>query len=196
MVRDDLQAVLSEIVALSESVPEPYREKCFEILLINHLSPGRASKELAEHEGTEIGAPVPGEDGGEDIQLADIHVKARSFLKKNDLGIQDLNQLFYAEDGEFKSLYDDLHTTMMSEAQIRISLLQALVSGMQTGNFVFDKADVRSESQQRKCHDQANFAANYKTNEVLFESYDPKAKTLTLSTKGKEKLAAIARELA
>jgi hypothetical protein len=81
----------------------------------------------------------------EDIAEADLHVKARQFLKKSSLTIEHINQLFYKEEGNFLPLYDDLKTTKASESQIRIALLHSLLQGMHTGDFEFNGESVRGE---------------------------------------------------
>lgn len=190
-----LEDTLAEIVAVTKTVPPNLQEKCFELLLTDFLAT-RASRQGGDDSPQEgAGDEALTGAGGEDIQQTDLHVKARKFLQNNDLTVQDINQLFYKEDSELKPLYDDLHTTTMSEAQTRIALLQALHSGLQTGDFTFEKESVRAEAQQRKCYDQSNFSANFKNNEGLFEAYESAATRLSLSTTGRNTLATLVRDL-
>jgi hypothetical protein len=82
--------------------------------------------------------------------------------------------------------------------QIRISLLQAMLSGMQTGNFEFDGESVRVECQTRKCYDKGNFTKNFKNNSQLFdafEAYDSKNSLIKLSESGRVELGKLIEEL-
>jgi hypothetical protein len=196
-----------EIVSIAKDCPENLQEKCFEILLADHLQQchpkapiGGEDGKQSEHTGDE--SKKESEDKKmprqEDIVETDLHVKARQFLKKFSLTVKDINQLFYKEEGNFKPLYDELKTTKASESQIRIALLHSLLKGMHTGDFEFNGESVREEVQVRKCYDINNFAAHFKKNEELFESFTKYNKldpTIKLSADGKAKLAEVIKEM-
>ena len=204
---ETLKEKVLEFIAVARDCPEPFQVKCFELLLSDYLAYQRSrsgekekktseKKETAAEEKTEKGVKRVTQQ--EDIQETDLHVKARQFLKKSSLGIEDINQLFYKEEGNFLPLYDDLKTTKTAESQIRIALLHALLNGMHKGDFEFNGESVREEAQMRKCYDIANFAANFKHNQILFEGFDKYSKsnpTMRLSAEGKERLAVIIQDL-
>jgi hypothetical protein len=182
----------------------------FEVLLKDHLNAAEASgsargKETPEAQAntsppvTEV-PPKSFEDAAKaqaDVTLADLHVKARKFLEKYGISIAEVNNLFYKEGAEIKPLYEDLKTTRMSEAQIRITLLQALHRALSDGEFTVQVDNVRIESRDRKSLDSANFAANYKNNSSLFDfdKYDKETKVLRLSEDGRKELAQVMKEL-
>lgn len=204
---EKLKQKIMEFIALTKDCPENLQEKCFELLLADYLqqlrpkTPGVAentkqptlTSDEDKKEGEDKKTPQQ-----EDIAETDLHVKARNFLKKSGLTVENINQLFYKEEGKFLPLYDDLKTTKASESQIRIALLHALLDGMHTGDFEFNGESVRTEAQVRKCYDRPNFAAHFKKSNNLFEgfsNYDKSSPTIKLNTEGKAKLAEVIKNL-
>jgi hypothetical protein len=204
---EKLKQKIMEFVALAKECPENLQEKCFELLLADHLdrlrekSPGDAQT----GKGKKSDDDAEKKDGGEkktarqeDILETDLHVKARQFIKKVGLTVDHINQLFYKEEGNFLPLYDDLKTTKAAESQIRIALLHSLLNGLHKGDFEFNGESVREEAQVRKCYDAANFTANFKNNKDLFDGFTTYSKTsaiIRLSADGKAKLAEIIKDL-
>ena len=197
----DLLAKVREFVGIAKECPQHLQEKCFEVLLADYLSSSRppyaATKPPAAtaDEAPKEKPPAPEQA---DIQETGLHIKARKFLAKYSVSVGDLNQILYREGDQFLPLYEDLKTTRAAESQIRVGLLHALVSGLQTGEFQFDGEEVRKECQQRKCYDAANFTANFKNNASLFDGfsrYAAKSPTIRLSHNGRQELAELIREL-
>jgi hypothetical protein len=184
------------------------QEKCFELLLRHYLDslsgPGVEATPASAAPApivarAEEGTPAETlSKGQEDIEPTDLHLKARRFLERFSLTLDDVNQVFYKEAGEFLPLYEDLKTTRTSECQTRIALLAAFRSAMATGDFVFSGEAVRAECQTRKCYDQANFASNFRNKAELFEAfdkYDSRSPRVQLSEEGRKALAALIKEL-
>jgi hypothetical protein len=219
MEPENLKADVLELAAIAQECPETLREKCFELLLTHYLrevevreaglpkssdkggalaSPQQAGSAEANGGAPQSAVTMPPPPSQEDITLTDIHIRARKFLEKYQLTIADLNQLFYKDGGEFRPLYEDLKTTKAAESQIRIALLQALLCGMNSGDFQFDGETVRKDCQTRKCYDVGNFSANFKNNTTLFdafEKYEKQSPLIKLSEAGGEQLAALITEL-
>ena len=207
---DKLKQKIAEFVAMAKGCPENLQEKCFTVLLDDYLRSKRppvANEDKPAGSGADADTKTDTEKKGEvvkrkprqeDIAETDLHVKARQFLKKEGLSIEQINQLFYKEEGNFLPLYDDLKTTKGSESQIRIGLLHALLNGMHKGDFEFNGEVVREEAQTRKCYDAPNFTTHFKNSKELFEGFTKYSKaspTLKLSTAGKAKLADVIKEL-
>jgi len=205
---DTLKQKVLEFVAITKECPEPLQIKCFELLLADYLAhqrPRAAEKDKKSEDKKELGSEEKTEDKAakksvqqEDIQETDLHVKARQFLKKCALSVEHINQIFFKEEGNFLLLYDDLKTAKAAESQIRIALLHALLNAMHKGDFEFNGESVREEAQIRKCYDPANFAAIFKNNQMLFDSFEKYIKsspTIKLSAEGKDRLAEIIKAL-
>jgi hypothetical protein len=212
---DDIKKRVLEFAAIAKECPENLQTKCFELLLSDYLTrrteppqdeaavPATPQAAVVQNNDTsksEADDLVPEDTtaGQQDIRLGDVHIKTRKFLEKHALKLDDLNALFYKEGGEFKPLYEDIKTTRMSEGQVRITLLQALVAGMTNGEFEADGEAVRSECKTRKCYDSANFAANFARSSNLFDGFTKYEKDgrLKLSDDGRKELAELIKELA
>jgi len=205
----DLRDKVKELADIAGLVPETLQVTCFEVLLRDYLaslSGGRPSP--SKHKTSSEAAPLAATEAQEktfeeaaqtqaDVTLADLHVKARKFMEKYGISIGELNNLFYKEGTTIKPLYEDLKTTRMSEAQVRITLLQALGSALLNGEFTAQVEAVRVECRDRKALDSANFAANYKNNGSLFDfdKYDKDTKAVRLSEDGRKELAQLIKEL-
>jgi hypothetical protein len=120
-------------------------------------------------------------------------MKTRKFLEKGEVALDQLNELFYKEGEGFESLSVDLKVTKMSEAQIRISLLQALQNSLASGDFETTVEAVREECKARKTYDSANFTANFKSAADLFDfgTWSKEVTLLRLSESGKKELASV-----
>jgi hypothetical protein len=124
-------------------------------------------------------------------------VKVRHFLKKYNLTLAEVNNLFYKENDQILPLYDDLRTTRLAENQVRITLLLALHQAIQTGEFECEVEAVRTECNDRKCYDRNNFGNNFTNNAGLFDftKYTKATTKIRLSEEGKKELAELIREL-
>lgn len=205
---DDLKERVLEIVSIAKECPEHLQPLCFELLLRDYLKirqtqqPPERDRSDREQLKRDDAEPIPQDEQPtleqQDLKAGDLHMKARKFLQKYSLSMDVLNELFYKEGEEIKPLYEDLKTTRMAEGQIRITLLQTLMAGMKTGEFIADGEAVRTESQVRKCYDKTNFAKNFKNSANLFDGFESYEKTtpLRLSEDGRKELAELIKELA
>lgn len=205
---EELKKKVLEVGEIVKGLPAAVQEKAFEMLLSLELggTPVRKSKgadAMPESDdskaGTEGGAEAAVQRrGGEDLAPQDLHLKAKKFLEKQGLSIENLNELFYKEGSEIKPLFEDLKTTKSSESQIRLGLLSALRNAIQIGEFEFNGEDVRQQCQLRKTYDAANFKANFRNNKKLFdkfENYEKEKPEIRLSEEGREALAKLIKEL-
>lgn len=212
---------IKEIVEIVALVPEEFKTKCFEMLLEEAIvknrpimasrpsvtlvpAPNAPTKDTTPQTEEKINETSPSPPSvqpkvgeGTDITTADIHMKVRKFLEKGDLTVANLNELFYKSNGDFESLITDLQVTKMSEAQMRISLLQALHNALASGEFVTSVEKVREECKMRKSYADANFGANFKNNASLFDFgiWTKDVTELKLSEEGRKSLAVIIKTL-
>jgi len=206
-VYGELKARIAEFAAIANECPDKLQEKCFELLLAHYLDRRPLTGEPAQRPGERVPTPeaeTPAGEGPslpkgqEDIARSDIHLKAMKFLERYGLTVDDVNQVFYKEGDQILPLYEDLKTTKTSECQLRIALMLAFRSALDTGEFVFNGEMVRAECQTRKCYDQPNFAAHFRRNADLFDGfnkYESSAPHVRLSENGRKALAALIKEL-
>ena len=175
------------------------QQLCFEILLKHSLVTEKREFISAEEKVKKEPESVVEEAAKkqDDISDSDLHVKIRRFLDKYDLSVEHLNQIFYKENDQILSLYDDLKTTSTSGCQIRITLLQSLKAAITTGEFKTTVEKARKEVQERKCYESSNWGSNYTNNADLFDfdKYSKKLKDITLTEEGKKELAKLIKEL-
>lgn len=193
---------VKEIAAVSSSLPENLQQSCFEILLKYHLS----TLTISAPDRKDIAAPdkkqddelhVVEEQEQADLTDSDIHLKVRRFMEKNNVTFDEINNIFYKDGKNIKILYEDLGTTKMAVAQIRIALLQSLYNAFETGEFQAVIENVREECRDRKCHNSANFAVNFNNNSSFFDfdKYTKSIDIVKLSEEGKQELASLIKEL-
>ena len=207
---EDLKKEVKKIVDIAKECPENLQQTCFEILLRDFLESRKPSLIKSEEphpaEGAErktsteekVGSENGASSGqGADLTITDIHVKARKFMEKYKVTIEQLNQLFYKEGSKILPLFDDLKTTRTAECQVRVALLKALVAALLSGEFQSNVEEIRSECQAMKCYDMNNWNNNFQNNASLFD-FDKYTKSLTtvrLSEEGKKELAELIGEL-
>jgi len=198
-----------EIAEIAKTCPENLQQACFETLLNHFLEglrtpPAPAERERKVDDSKATAKPDEGAAGvhttppkQEDLKEADLHLKARKFMQKEGITISHLNNLFYKEGDKLLSIYDELKTTRMAESQVRITLLQALVNAISSGEFEAQVESVRRECGQRKCYDSANFTATFKNNKSLFDfsKFDKNTKSVRLSDAGRKELGDLVKEL-
>lgn len=198
----DIETKLDEILSLVKKCPENLQEKCFELLFNYYFSgPNPQQKKSievnSENPAQVQSTPISEATGGDEIKLNQIHTKVRSILKNGDLTLDDINNLFYQENSEFKPLYDDLKSAKMADSQIRLTLLGSLKNALSDGEFKISVEEVRSLCDTHKCLDGANFAANFKKSKDLFtEEYKKGTAEISLSPAGKKELVKITTEIA
>ncbi|HTE16345.1 MAG TPA: hypothetical protein VK642_14820 [Burkholderiales bacterium] len=200
----DLKSTVLEIAEIAKQCPENLQTICFEILLRQQLGalPASKVKDDADKDDKKKDDKIDDKDifdkqslvlSQDDLLDKDLHVKVKHFMKKNEVTLEHLNNLFYKEEGTVKTLYEDLKSTRLAESQIRVALLLSLQSAISNGEFKFETEAVRAECNTRKCLDKPNFAANFKNRANYFDgAYE---ESMKLSEEGRIALAALIKQL-
>lgn len=171
---------LKEISTLAEGVPEPFRLKCFELLLAHTLAGARPLKDTKEHQ-----EDVKTKEASRGDFVLPIDVKA--LLNQYSLEDGILQKLFFIEGSGIRPVYK-LNLHKKAKAQMAHALLMSLENALSTGEFKFTVDALRQRCVDQKCFDRPNFMAVLERNKNLYKSYDPK-KEIFLSTDGKADLA-------
>jgi len=204
----DIKDKVLVIADIAKSCPDNLQAVCFETLLKHFLGTlttvpdkrktDEAAKIQQRADATEVTTGTEDQQNKqEDLKDADLHMKAKRFMEKDGVTLEQLNNLFYKEGDKILPLFDNLKSTRMAESQIRITLLQSLLKAIATGEFETRVEDVRAECVLRKCYDSPNFTANFRNSKPLFDfvKFDKNSKTLRLSDSGKKQLATVVKEL-
>jgi hypothetical protein len=180
---------LDQIIGLSETLPETYREKCFELLLTNLLQ----ERNILRSPGADSTAPTRLErhNGHNEPQTLPIDVKA--FFNQHHLELEILDRLFHIEGTEVRPIFS-LRDTTKVKAEIHLALLLALETAIHNGQFQIDTQTLRKRCQEQKCYDMANFMRHIRNNAGLFRTIDP-SQPLELSAEGKKQLAELVQRM-
>lgn len=178
---------LGQIVKLCESIPEPYREKCFELLLRNALGGSAVSPEetAAIGEATQEASATAGE--------FILPIDVRAFLSQYGLDETMLWHFFIVEGSEIRPIYK-LRATKKAKAQSQHALLMSLENALVSGQFEVGIETLRDRCKDQKTYDGANFMKNIKNNSTIFKEVDD-VEVLLLSPDGKSELADLLEEL-
>lgn len=183
VTKDDL----NRIVGLANSVPEEYRQKCFELLLAHALREATPAAALGDK-----GPKLPPPPNGPPAKFA-LPIDVKAFLSQYSLDEPLLWRCFHAEGDELRPIYQ-LKTHKKARAQIQHALMMALESAMTTGQFQVPLDTLRKRCTDYKCYDSPNFLKNLKGKASLFKEVRGD-KPLTLSPDGKAELAELLESL-
>lgn len=192
---EKLKVELKEIAEVAASVPEPFREKCFEILL-QHLLLGSVSPPEAGASKVED----PSSTGeSETLATTKIPVQAqlRVFMQRTGVTLQQLERLVLVDGTDVHFVHEPAHGTV-AKGQMEWALLLALKQAIQANEFSTDPEDVRSICQEKGFYDKANFAAIFKRQPYATyfkQPLQPQGSRQTLSTEGQTALAELIKAL-
>lgn len=193
-----LKNEIMEIASIATGVPEPFRAKCFDILLTHLLAPTSRKSGPAT-------AQTP--QGGKDLESdktklplttsVSVPASIRAFMKKTGITDDVLAKVFHHENEEFHFLVEP-STGTISRGQIEWALLLALRNGIVSNTFAVDPEDVRSMCQEKGYYDPTNFWKAFKsTKNKVFFSGELKAQgdARKLTAAGQDELAKVLRDL-
>jgi hypothetical protein len=182
---------LKKIVGLSNSVPQEYRLKCFELLLEHSLIQVRLPA-LRQEKNEAVLRSLESRVTPQQKKLV-LPIDVKAFLSQYGLMDSLLWKYYHAEGGEVRPIYQ-LKTHKKARAQIEHALMMSLESALTTGQFQVMPESLRARCQEQKCYDSANFMKNLKASSQLFKSINGD-EPLTLSPDGKSELAELLENL-
>jgi len=188
-----LQDEIKQITDLANSVPDPFKEKCFEVLLQHLLS-----------------QQIPLQSGVQGIQQQPVDSKPPSsdklpfpsaikvFMRKTGVTEDELNAILLYENNDVLFIHEP-KTTIIGQGQIEWTLLLALKKAILTNEFSVDPEDVRSICKEKGFYDASNFAAVFKfpSNKVLFKGLlKPQGESQSLTDVGQTTLCQLVKTYA
>lgn len=200
---EDADAELARVVALTESCPESYRPKAFEILLQGYVRSLRVkpattpSKEPKQHlgDGGDNGAAATSLDAS---VPAEVQTRLKSMAKRRGVSAETLSGLFDFSTDPFAFAPVNVEGTGVSDRSKKVALLVAARSFLATGKWQGDWAEIKAMCVHQNCYDVSNFATNLKKSRgALFKSVEA-GSSVELSGAGTERaeqlLAAMGKE--
>lgn len=178
---------LQKIVELANSVPQEFRQKCFELLLANALQGKQPDVQSLPPENKEPEAQVKPQ------QPFVLPIDVRAFLSQYGLSESILWKFFIRDGNDIRPTYQ-LKVTQKGTAQIQHALMQTLENAIINGQFQVEIEALRTRCIEQKCYDQTNFKKHIKNNAKFFKSVN-NDQPLSLSPDGKSELAELLEQL-
>ena len=201
-----IKAEVSEIAEIASSVPEPFRDQTFELLLGQLLRETGEPAQDRERDRTDRNGDPRGGAGRErpDDEIrndrTDIPTPAsvKVFMRRTEVTAEELSNVVAYEGGEIHFVREPSHN-VVATGQIEWALLLALKNGIESGNLEVDAEAVRSICQDRGYYDRGNFSSTFKKkkNAALFKSpLEPQGDAQALSQEGVDELGKLVKQLA
>jgi hypothetical protein len=200
-----LKTEIQEIVELVKTVPEPLQLRAFEILLqdaIDRTSGKNRTRQDAEKEDDRDDADdtkdkkkdKERERESEGLDSSTLPMRVKAFMKRTKVTAPQIEKLFHIEGKQYEPIWT-LKVTKFSKAQVQIALLQSLQRALASGEFSFDREEVRTECKNKKSYDHNNFKVNFQNNQKYFSGLE-KDGLVSLTDDGMTALASLITELA
>ena len=189
MSYEKLKKEIKEISGIAASVPEAFREKCFEMLLNHILS-------------VEVGKPSPptdkkDKDKSKDTPSMEVPPHVRAFMRRRDISQEQIDSLLMLDGEELHFLKEPSHS-QASRGQNEWALLLALKNGILKNSLKADPEDVRSLVQEKGFYNAGNFSTNFKKAKYAAyfqEALERQGSAQALSQDGEKALAELIRSL-
>jgi hypothetical protein len=136
-----------------KTVPEPLRLRILELLLQDTLNRAEGKKPKRERESepeddTPETKPSTGRAAASSLDVSQLPIRAKAFRKKHSITAQHLERLFHVEGKEYAPIWTP-QATKFAAVQIHISLLLSLQPALASGEFSFDRDEVRTQCKER-----------------------------------------------
>jgi hypothetical protein len=201
-----LKTEIQEIVELIKIVPEPLQLRAFEILLQDSLDrlAGKRRNQRRDNEDEEYDRDDVKDDKddkkdkdrgeSEGLDPNSLPMRVKAFMKRTKVTAPQIEKLFHIEGKQFEPIWA-VKVTKFSKAQVQIALLQSLQRALTSGEFSFDREEVRTECKNKKSYIKTNFKANFENNAKYFSGLE-KDGLVSLTDDGMTALANLITELA
>jgi len=191
-----LKDSIKEIAEIAASVPEQFRDKCFELLLANLLSDGGGATDgksgKDEHKSPDAGETKPKGDG------VPITTQLRVLMKKTDVTKEEIEKILLFDNGEVHFIKEP-QTKGITTGQMEWALLLALKNAIEKNSLTTDPEEVRSVCQDKGYYDKGNFSGVFKQerNTKLFrKALVAQGPAEPLSSDGQDALGELIKRLA
>jgi hypothetical protein len=200
-MRAELKAEVQEIVEVVKTVPQELQARAFDLLLQDAIErhSGRKVQSRRENGGEEDEKKPSATPGRHprpsgDIDPDALPMRVKAFMKRTKVTAPQIAALFHIEADQFEPIWT-IKGAKVSKAQVQVALLQSLHRALTSGEFSFDREEVRTECENKKTYDKTNFKANFRNNGKLFSGLE-KEGLVGLTDEGMTALANLIVELA
>ena len=197
-----LKRGMAEIVTITESVPEQFKDKCFDVLLnalLNEAAPTKPpveKKPALDIEKPPAEQTPPAAANNVVGALPPLKGQMRLFMQRTNISNATLAKVVSYVDDQVNFVHEPKPANL-SAGQIDWSLLSALENAINNNAFTVDGNAVKKLCDDKGFLDSKNFWANFGRNTNLFTkpltSAEPRQ---LLSTEGQAELAKLIESLA
>src|SRR5258708_2021392 len=200
-----LKTEIQEIVEVVKTVPEPLQLRAFEILLQDAIDRTGGKKrprqqdaarddERDEDDTTDKNKGKEPEGKSEGLDPNTLPMRVKAFMKRTKVTAPQIEKLFHIEGKQYEPIWV-VKVAKFSKAQVQIALLQSLQRALTSGEFSFDREEVRTECKNKKSYDNTNFKVNFQNSAKYFSGLE-KDGLVSLTDDGMTALANLITELA
>jgi hypothetical protein len=198
---EDLKEEIKAIAVIADSVPEVFKERCFEVLLQNLIASGQNVERPAQTPPQKPptvadaqDAPPSAGNGGSVPTPSQIKV----FMQKTGVTAADLAKVVIYDDNSAHFIQEPIGNKI-ARGQVEWALLLALKKGIEKNVLDVDPEDVRSICQDKGFYDATNFSTNFKgavTAKLFQGEMKKQGAAQKLSNEGLAELGKIIKEFA
>lgn len=195
MLYPDAEKHIDEILKIVEKCPEPYKQKCFEVLLQGYVT-HQVKATAGEEKPPELKKPII-VDLSKDTQIpTEILQRFKTFAKRLDVEFDKLERLFdFTTDPFIYQPFTPLGTNAAEKVR-NIALILAAKTYLMTGNWNADWKEVKSLCVDHNCYSATNHLTNLqKGKSTLFKTVET-GEAIVLTPDGKKQAEAIIKTLA
>lgn len=198
MPLSDLKEQIQEVSRIAASMPEEFRQKCFE-LLMTHVLASASGGPAPALPPTFLGSGIPFTLPPAALNYSGVPPMSSllvAFVKKNGLTNEQFSRVVGYLHGTVV-FYREPDVGKAAQSQIEWALLLALKHAIVDGHFIVDGEEVRLICQEKGVYDRRNFYANFKRSAEFFRAPpEPGSKPQPLSSKGIAVLGQLVKRLA
>ena len=199
---DQLKVGVKEIAEIAASVPEQFRDKCFELLLSSLLrDEGNGATEVEKTDkGKRLDTSQDDVDKKPKRAQGEIPIttQLRVLMKKTGVTKEEIEKLLLYDNGEVHFIKEP-HPKGITTGQMEWALLLALKNAILNNSLSTDPEEVRSVCQEKGYYDKTNFAGVFKTerNAKLFrKALVKQGPAEPLSSDGQDALGELIKRIA
>ncbi|MFC1942621.1 hypothetical protein ACFLWU_05335 [Chloroflexota bacterium] len=165
---------LEKVVEISNSCPEKYQVKCFQVLL-EALTREKPEKDVA-------------------FSNKDVSRQNKSpFFAQNNISDEQWPKVYHNDGNGYKVIVNDLKEKTTAKRQVKLGLLLGVKNLLESNEAFVSKEELMEACKQYSCYDASNFSSYMKKNKNVFLS---KGNGWALTVPGQQKAAEAIKDLA
>lgn len=186
---------VKEIAEIAASVPEQFRDKCFELLLSSLLREKQIPDKKPEERRDDHKPEDEEKPKGDGVPIT---TQLRVLMKKTDVTKEEIEKILLYDNGEVHFIKEP-SPKGITTGQMEWALLLALKNAIEKNSLSTDPETLRSVCQDKGYYDKGNFAGVLKTerNAKLFrQALTAQGPAEPLSSEGQDALGVLIKRLA